>query len=45
MIRSMTLGVPKVQGVWCIKYLEYTTPPYIGIIAGRLAARPLKDHV
>gem|GEM_PF-3536793 len=38
MIRSMTLGLPKVQGVWCIKYLEYTTPPYIGIIAGRLAA-------
>jgi len=38
MTRSMTLGIPKIQGVWHIKYLEYATPPYIRIIAGRLAA-------
>lgn len=32
MIRSMTLGIPKIQGVWHIKYLEYTTTPCIRII-------------
>ena len=25
--RCMTLGIPKIQGVWRIKYLEYATPP------------------